>query len=331
MVIFCAKRDTHRVWTLSNFDFKHVFLKENRINKQGKNIHNNLDVLGYLKRFNPDIVITTGFNPTHLYSWFFAKLYNKIHIPMTDGWLGSETNLSPVHKIIRKIVFYSSDAFIGAGLKSKELFESYGIKPSSIFRSHLCIDNNIFLKKAINKHRRYHLMFSGQFIDRKMPLFFAEVVHKITKSIPHLSVLILGDGPLKTDFLNKLKEYHINYTYAGFISQEKLPQYYSSSKLFLFPTKTDAWGIVANEALASGTPVLVTPYAGIVDDLVYDGYNGFVMDPNVDLWSKKSIELLNDTNLLRKLSRHAILSVENFTFENAAQGIIKACNFAYSS
>ena len=174
-------------------------------------------------------------------------------------------------------------------------------------------------------------MFSGQFIDGKMPLFFAEVVHKITKSIPHLSVLILGDGPLKTDFLNKLKEYHINYTYAGFISQEKLPQYYSSSKLFLFPTKTDAWGIVANEALASGTPVLVTPYAGIVDDLVYDGYNGFVMDPNVDLWSKKSIELLNDTNLLRKLSRHAILSVENFTFENAAQGIIKACNFAYSS
>jgi glycosyltransferase involved in cell wall biosynthesis len=179
--------------------------------------------------------------------------------------------------------------------------------------------------------RPYDLMFSGQFTERKLPFFFAEIAQKVSKNIDGLKVLILGDGPLKNEFFQNLNQSGIDYTYAGFVKQEDLPQYYSSSKLFLFTTRLDPWGVVANEALASGTPVIVTPYAGVADDLVIDSFNGHVIDMNSDLWTEKILEILSQPLEWTRLSKNSFESVQEYTFENAAKGIMDACNYASMS
>lgn len=330
LVIYCAKSESNRKWKLDNFNFNYIFLKENvKAKKDGFNyVHNNLDIFKELNKFNPDIIITTGFNPTHLYAWFYSKLFFKKHIPMTDGWLYSEKDLSLTHKMIRKIVFKTSSSFIGASKNSIELFESYGIKKEKIFQSHLCIDNDRF-KNSINfHHRKYHIMFSGQFTDRKIPFFFCDILKELSKRINNLKVLILGSGPLEKEFFKKLDSFKIDYDYPGFVSQEELPKFYSNSKLFLFTTKLDAWGVVVNEAMASGTPVISTPYAGVINDLVLDSKNGYILDIDVNKWADKIEIILSDEKLWNKLSSNGVERVQEFNFENAAKGILDASKYS---
>lgn len=329
LVMYCAKSESNRNWDFNNFNFNYLFLNENvKAKNDGFNyIHNNLDIFSKLKKFNPDVVITTGFNPTHLYAWLYSKLFFKKHIPMTDGWLYSEKNLSQLHKFIRKFVFNTSNSFIGASKNSIKLYESYGVQRERIFQSHLCIDNKKFENSNKFNDRKYHIMFSGQLTERKIPFFFCDIVEKLSKRIDNLKVLILGSGPLEKEILAKLNNLKIDYTYPGFVSQEELPKYYSDSKLFLFTTKLDAWGVVVNESMASGTPVITTPYAGVINDLVLDSKNGYILDINIEKWVDKIETILLDEKLWNKLSFNAIEKVQEFNFENAAKGIIEASNY----
>jgi glycosyltransferase involved in cell wall biosynthesis len=329
LVLFAARSEPNRSWDFSSLKFNHLFLKENvKAKKDGFNyVHNNTDIFLELKKFKPDIVITTGFNPTHLYAWLYTKLNRIKHICMTDGWLESEKDLSFIHKLARKMVFKSSHAFIGAGKNSLNLYRSYGIDDNKLFQSHLCIDNKLFKNDKLYSDRTYDFIFSGQFTERKSPILFAEIVKKVSKDIPNLKVLILGNGPLKNEFLNKLKKFKINYYYAGFVSQEELPKYYSNARLLLFTTRLDAWGLVVNEAMASGTPVLTTPFAGVVNDLLIHDINGYIFEASSSIWVKKSVEILNDSHLWEKLSKNAKESVKEFNFDNAAKGITDACEY----
>lgn len=329
LVIYCAKTESNRKWELDNFNFNYLFLKSNsKAKKDGFNyVHNNLEIFKHLIKFNPDIVITTGFNPTHLYAWLYSKLFFKKHIPMTDGWLYSEKDLSKLHIILRKLIFKTSNAYIGASKNSVELFKSYGINGQKVFQSHLCIDNEKFKNLNSFSNRKYHVMFSGQFTDRKIPFFFCEIVEKLSLRIKNFKVLILGSGPLEIEILNRLDKSKIDYDYPGFVSQEKLPDFYANSKLFLFTTKLDAWGVVANESMASGTPIISTPYAGIINDLLIDSKNGYILDIDVEKWSQKVETILRNTDLWNELSLNAINKVQEFNFKDASNGIIEASKF----
>ncbi len=334
LVIFMTKIEPNRSWKLDTPKFNHYFLKENykEIKRKNGSIiykHNNIDVLSKLKEFNPDVIITRGFNITALYAWAYAKLFRKKHIPMTDGWKESERMLSFFHRLVRKVVYKTSQAFIAASIKSEQLYLSYGVEKEKIFKSHLCVDNMKFKNNVSFEDREYDLMFSGQMIDRKLPFFFLDIALNIAKEKPNLKVLILGNGALKDEFLAKLEKNNIDYDYPGFVQQDELPQYFANTKLFLFTTQKDPWGIVANEAMASGTPVLTTPFAGIIDDLLINNRNGYILDINSTLWSKKAIELLQNKSLWNNFSDNAKEDVSKFTFNNSAQGIIDAARYAY--
>jgi glycosyltransferase involved in cell wall biosynthesis len=145
-----------------------------------------------------------------------------------------------------------------------------------------------------------------------------------------VSVLVIGDGNLRVPFLNSLKGIGVDLTYAGFVAQDELPHYYSQAKLLLFTTRNDPWGVVANEALASGTPVITTPYAGVANDLVIDGMNGYVIDIDAVSWATKITDLLQNEPLLEKMRLCAVKSVEGFNFDDAARGIIAASECAAS-
>lgn len=332
LVIYFAESESNRKWNLMNFKFNHIFLKENvKAKRDGFNyVHNNPDIFRELGLFNPDVIVTSGFNPTHIYAWIYAKLFRKKHICMTDGWIESEKSLSIIHKLVRKVIFSTSSAFIGASKNSLDLYRSYGISDEKLFQSHLCIDNAKFQNDNKFEDREYDLMFSGQFTERKLPFFFAEIIEKVLKHIPNIKVLILGDGPLKEEFLLRLNNTNVNYYYAGFVKQGELQKYYSNSKLFLFTTRLDPWGVVVNEAMASGTPVLTTPYAGVINDLLIDSINGFILPVDSDIWSKKALEILDNKELWNSLSKASTNLVQEFNFDVAAKGIIDASEFAYA-
>ena len=119
--------------------------------------------------------------------------------------------------------------------------------------------------------------------------------------------------------------------FAGFARQADLPRHYARSKLLLFPTVGDTWGVVANEACAAGVPVIVSPQAGVAGDLVRDGDNGRVLPLDVARWAGAAADLLQDEATWARMSRRCRELVAPYTFENAAAGVAAAVAHAVAS
>lgn len=324
IVFFCSHSEPNRSWTLPEMTFNHVFLKEHYYVKKGSTtvVHNNRDIFGHLRKFNPDIVITGGFNPTMLYAFLAARLRGKKHIAITDAWLLTEIGLGFIHRILRKIVYRSSAALLPCSLKGKEYFRHYGAKTEKIFISHYAIDPRKFANNIGFADRPYDLLFSGQLIERKNPLFFVHIVKALMLQFPTLKVLLLGGGPLKEQVLAALDASGADYSFPGYAKQEELPFYYSQCKLFLFPTEYDAWGVVAHESLAAGTPVITTPEAGCADELVINNENGFVLPLEADAWIKSCLDLLSNPQKWEGFSASAKAVAAQINSEEAASSMI---------
>lgn len=333
-VIFCARREPNRHWDLPAFEFDHCFLKERITTVKGRYIHNNPDVVLALKRFGPDVIVSDGLNPTQLYGFAYAMFKGIPHVPLTDGTYESELGLSKVHKAIRRIVYGKSKAFLSASMGGQRLFESYGVAPEQCFKSYLCIDNDAYQNAHEDSAEKYDLVFCGRMVPEKGPVFALEVAEALARRLGRrASILFVGSGSeeerLKAVALGKqaLVQAHFH----GFAKQGELPGLYRSARLFLFPTHADVWGVVANEACAAGLPVIVTPYAGAAGELVLDGENGYVLDLDVEAWADKASKLLTDTELWERFSRRSLNLVREYSFDNAAIGVVDACRYALSS
>jgi glycosyltransferase involved in cell wall biosynthesis len=112
--------------------------------------------------------------------------------------------------------------------------------------------------------------------------------------------------------------------FVGHAKQAELPAMYARCRLFLFPTLHDPWGVVANEASAAGTPVLVSAGAGAADDLVLDGVSGRVLRNDEEEWAAAAAALLDDRAAWSALSHGASAQSARFTADAAADGIAAA-------
>ncbi|SNS27543.1 Glycosyltransferase involved in cell wall bisynthesis [Noviherbaspirillum humi] len=332
--IFCSRREPNRLWDLPPLRFDHVFLRERFSTVDGRYIHNNPDVLAALRRFRPDVVITDGFNPTHLYAFGYAWLQGLPHVAMTDGTDVSEQGLSRIHKLVRRFIYARTRAFVPASAGGERHYASYGVPAAQCFRSCLCIDNAAFDPGAAPEAKRYDLMFSGRIEEVKNPGFALDVAIAAARRLGRkVSLLFAGAGSMEAGLKQKAERHadSVEVAFHGFATQSELPSLYRSARLFLFPTRWDPWGVVANEACAAGLPVLVSPQAGVVGELVRDGENGRVLPLEVDAWSEAASQLLTDDALRMRYAANSLRLVRDFTFDTAAQGLVEACRFALVS
>ncbi len=95
------------------------------------------------------------------------------------------------------------------------------------------------------------------------------------------NLVLLGDGPLKPDLCRLISDLRLGarVLLPGFKQYPDLPAYYGLAGAFIHASTTEQWGLVVNEAMASGLPVLVSNRCGCAADLVQEGVNGFTFDP----------------------------------------------------
>lgn len=327
--IFSIIQEPGRFTDLPPFEFQHVLLKPNYRSRDDHNVHNNRDVWGVLRHLQPDVVITDGFNPTSLYGFLYARFFGKKHIPMTDGSYDSEQALSWKHKWVRRLVYSGSQAFIGASNGSRALYASYGIDVQRhFFQSHLCVDNARF--DLGRGDRSYDVVFCSRLVDGKRPLFALDVCSRAAVKLGRrVKALFVGAGPLEAALRERVAQVQgVTATVHGFGMQADLPALYNQGRVFLFPTAGDVWGVVINEACASGLAVMSTPYAGVVGELVRDGENGHVIDFDVERWATALADLLTDETRLRQFGLRSRQLVQAYSYDAAAKGLVDAARHA---
>lgn len=329
-VVYCSGREPDRAWNLGQAQFAHTFLNESFVNYRGRYIHINHDVWSVLQSLKPDIVVTTGFNPTHLMAYAWTRLHGARHVAMTDGTLESEATLTAPHRWIRHHVYANSAAFIGASDGALRLYRSYGIEREAMFKSHLCADNALFFN-APPQAKVYDFIFCGRFEAVKNPFFALDVARAAAQRLGRrVSIVFVGSGGLEKEIRTYAKaiEDDVETVFAGFARQEALPGWYGASRIFLFPTSWDPWGVVANEACAAGVPVLVSDAAGSAGELVRDGENGFVMPLDREQWTDAAVRLLTDAPLYAAMVARCRERVGEYSYDHAAHGIAQAVRAA---
>jgi glycosyltransferase involved in cell wall biosynthesis len=86
-------------------------------------------------------------------------------------------------------------------------------------------------------------------------------------------VLFLGDGPLRSDVETELRLLNVRGEVVGFINQSALGEYYAAADLLVVPSDQETWGLVANEIMACGKPVVASDRVGCAYDLLNGGTN----------------------------------------------------------
>lgn len=332
-VIFLAQREPDRQWDLPEQAFHAVHLPERVLTWRGRFIHFTTGVGRALRQLNPDVVVTTGFNPAHLAAMWYALREPKPHVAMTDGTLSSEQELSFVHRILRRWVFRRSAAFVGASQGSLQLFRAYGVGDTDFFQSHLCCDLDEFAKRP-SSASEFDIVFSGRFVPLKSPDFVVQVAERVGRRLGRrIRVLFLGDGPMMPAVRQLADEASdwVDAVFYGNASQSELPALYSSARIMVFPTRGEPWGVVANEACAVGLPIVSSPGAGASGELVVNGDNGFVLPLDLDVWSNAVSRLLSDDTLRESMGKRSKELVQPYNFANSAEGIISAARHAIAA
>jgi len=138
----------------------------------------------------------------------------------------------------------------------------------------------------------------------------------------NIFVVFVGDGPLRNDMMKYIEENEMkNVSIKGFVNQSEITKYYAVSDILVLPSISETWGLVVNEAFNFGIPAIVSEYVGCANELVIDGYNGFVFKDENDL--KDKIEkLYKDEKLLKEMGINALESVKSFNFQNYIENLL---------
>jgi glycosyltransferase involved in cell wall biosynthesis len=223
-------------------------------------------------------------------------------IVMSDSTALDAPRVSWRERIKKRVVSLCSSALV-AGTRHREYVMQLGMPADRIFLGYDVVDNGYFAaraeairkQKAENRDRfglpENYFLVSGRFIEVKnFPCLIEAYARYRTKchdQRPQATdkrpweLVLLGDGPLSEELRAKREKLGVRdwVRMPGFKQYPELPNYYGLASAFVLPSISETWGLVVNEAMASGLPVLVSDRCGCAPDLVRDGTNGFTFDP----------------------------------------------------
>jgi glycosyltransferase involved in cell wall biosynthesis len=197
--------------------------------------------------------------------------------------------------IKRQIVAGFSGALV-AGTAHRDYARMLGVPVANIETGYDVVDNAHFAagaEAARAAERRVrtvlgvpaaYFLVSARFIEKKNLSFLLDAYSLYRKQCSRapLDLVIVGDGPLRATLEEQRRvlglEAHVQM--PGFIHYESLPAYYGLATALVMPSISDQWGLVVNEAMASGLPVLVSNGSGAAQDLVAHGINGYTFNPS---------------------------------------------------
>ena len=236
-----------------------------------KFIHITPGILWHLVRFRPDAIISNEMGFRSVMALTYATIVRKPIWIWWGGTLHSERNIGRLRKALRKAITLWADRWFTYGQTSTEYLLSLGVKRERILQSQNAIDEERFTAKvepAWTIEPRPVVLHVGQFIERKGIGSLLDAAAALQKQGCEFSLLLVGSGPDKPALERRAEVLGLkNVHFQPAQPPDKMPSVYRSADLLVFPTLEDVWGLVANEAVLSGVPVLCSKYAGCAPEL----------------------------------------------------------------
>lgn len=248
-----------------------------------------------LDRLQPDAVVINSYSfPDARACLWWCRRHHRIAAVVTDS---KEDDAPRVwwREQLKALIVRQFDAALLGGTPHRAYFEKLGFPGSHIFLGCDVVDNEYFARGAEQARRTPASAAHLPGLEQDPPFFLAvsrflpvknlggllEAYRRYRAAVPApWRLVVVGDGPERAA-LEAFVERHAleGVTLTGFRQIEDLPAYYGRAGALVHAAVKDTWGLVVNEAMAAGLPVLVSERAGCAQDLVRDGDNGFRFDP----------------------------------------------------
>ncbi len=295
-VLYQKKRSDERddKWSAeATQNYRSIFLKGKSTNTDSAIC---LDVVKYLKKGVYDQIIICGIaSPTEMLAIQHCQLHGIPYAVEGDGAFYEKGNVLK-ERLKHHLLSHCSLAFSTCHEHSK-YYMAYGVKPEKIHKYPFSSIHEQDIKQVTPKQKaamkeKLHIaekkmvMTVGQFIPRKG----FDLLLEASKGFDEETGVYFIGGQPTSEYEAILKDHpqkdHIHF--ISFLSKEELVEYYQAADLFVFPTREDIWGLVVNEAMAYGLPVITTTRCNAGLEMVKEGENGYLIPIN-DIESLKNI------------------------------------------
>lgn len=310
-------------------NFKCIFLSKGDIDEKKVNPL----IFKYIKRNAYDYIIVTSYAYyTEMAALLLLKFLGIPYYMEVDGGLIREEPL--FKKLYKRFLIKGAKGYFSPSLFTDKYLMHYGVKQSRIHRYPFTSlqDNNILLGRPTLEEKSAlrdklgitsaHVVLGvGQFIPRKGFDLLVRAAKTFTKDT---AVYIVGGKVTQEyqDIINQEKVNNIHF--FEFMSRRELAEYYMAADVFVLPTREDVWGLVINEAMAYGLPVITTDMCVAGVELVSNGENGYIIS------SDSVNEIVNATNMIldsedlcMTMGQRSLEIIRQYTIEKMVDAHVK--------
>jgi 1,2-diacylglycerol 3-alpha-glucosyltransferase len=292
-----------------------------------------------LNQIQPDALALPGIrNAGSMSAFIWAKTHAKKTVMFSESTYDDKARNYWVESLKRQIGSRFDAALVG-GKRQKEYASFLGIPEDRIFLGYDVVDNEHFARGAVEaRHqeetyrRRFGLpkdyfLTVSRFIEKKNLPFLIDAYRQYRRLAGKQSwdLVMCGSGPLGAHLQDRARDLP-GVHFPGFKQADELPFYYGLANVFIISSSHfEQWGLVVNEAMAAGLPVLVSEVCGCAPDLVHQGVNGFTFDPqdqeNLARLMHRMTLVQRDLKAMGEASRQIIA---RWTPETFAENLMRA-------
>lgn len=292
-----------------------------------------LKVLKYLKQPFDRIIIANPMTPTGIVSLLYCRFKNIPFILQSEG--GFRGSGKGFKEKFKKYLMEKASLFLSGMQGETEYFLSYGankdtlrwypfssLKEEQIDKALLSREQKEILKKELGILEEKMIISVGRMLECKGFDVLLNACVNIPKSV---GVYIVGGLP-KQEYSKIIDRYNLsNVHFIEHCDYQTLCKYYHCSDVFALPTRGDTWGLVINEAMANGLPVITTDMCIAGLQLIKDDINGYIVPTdNHQLLAERINYLLENDSLRMKMAEYNLDKIKIHTLENMSEYIFNA-------
>ena len=303
-----------------------------------------------IRRGNYDAVIIHGHNFAACHIAQAACLFSG-----TPVFTRGETHLKLararwreiLRKPILKMHYRGFNGFLAIGSANFAYYRSMGVPEQRIFLAPYTVDNSRFIaagRAARSDRARARarlgmdpdlpaIIYASKFDRRKRPGDLLTAYARLRAEGIAAQLVLVGSGPLESDLKRRVMDSIIpDVIFPGFVNQAELPAVYAASDLFVLPSSNEPWGLVVNEAMCAGLPIVLSEEIGCAEDLVQAGVNGATFRAgDVAGLAEAMRPILVDPDLRAAQGRASLERIKSWSYAECGAGIRAAIDAARAS